>query len=744
MKLRLASFLLFLFGASAFAAPTPTELFMRGYTVIPTPQRVRLEPGDVELDDSWAYEAKGMDEQQIAVRALLTDLKDFHGFVLRPKNQRSGGLIRLAIDPNAVATTTSDQEIKRQGYALKIAPGLIEITGNSEQGLFYGVASVLQLLRKSERGRLTLPVGVIEDWPKLQLRFLHWDTKHHQDKIETLKRYLDWAARFKINMIGFELEDKFAYPSHPIIGAPGAFTPAQLQEIVDYALERYIQVVPQVQAPAHLAYVLKYPQFAHLKSDDNNYQACLCDEETYRVVFAMYDDLIRATKGIDYFFVSTDEVYYAGVCAKCGAPSNPTAQSLKWLEFVERAHRFMSERKRRMLIWAEYPLLPEHVERLPADIIDGIVGSEDYLPAEKARGIRQLAYTALQGEELLFPNYMNWESARGLAVGSLAEAQRALTAGRALRGNPIGAFGAAWDDAGLHNETFWLGWATAAQFAWASGTPSLEQTIAEFMEIFYGRRVANMPDVYRELQKQARFFERSWDRVVSRERGAGYGNSFGKGIGTTRYDRTLPRPALPSLPNLYFTPIYTGKYGVLAEEAAQMAQDNEALRQKIHENILKAERNHYNLEVFLSLGELIGHHNRLIVGMKSIEDDFAAAQEAAAKNDQKQAIEQIIAAYDKARELVAGRRETFALLQTVWEKSRFPKGQEVDGKKFTHVLDDTKDHWADRRADLSYMIAPEESIGLEEWMKQLAAVIREYAQAKNIPIRNFNESQPQG
>jgi hypothetical protein len=73
-------------------------------------------------------------------------------------------------------------------------------------------------MRRDANGRLIVPERAIEDWPKLQLRFLHWDTKHHQDRIETLKRYLDWSARFKANMIGFELEDKFEYPS-PVISA---------------------------------------------------------------------------------------------------------------------------------------------------------------------------------------------------------------------------------------------------------------------------------------------------------------------------------------------------------------------------------------------------------------------------------------------------------------------------------------------------------------------------------------------
>ena len=128
------------------------------------------------------------------------------------------------------------------------------------------------------------------------------------------------------------------------VGAPGAFTSAELQEIVNYGLERFIQVVPNIQAPAHLAYALKHPQFAHLRADGNNYQACLCDEESYKLIFQMYDDVIKATKGVDYLFVSTDEVYYAGICAKCDKENTKEFRSLKWVEFVRRARDFVGQR----------------------------------------------------------------------------------------------------------------------------------------------------------------------------------------------------------------------------------------------------------------------------------------------------------------------------------------------------------------------------------------------------------------
>ncbi len=756
MKTRIA-FLSLLLSAviTPAAAPRPAELFLRGYSVIPSPQKVELQDGEIEFDDSWRIDAGQLAKDHIAVRSLVKDLKEFHSIELNQSSSNPGNpgnsgaktgaktasLIRLSVMKGAVKTgaAVDTEEIGAQGYRLKIAPGLIEITGNADQGLFYGAQTLLQLLKPGPRGRLNLPVAVIEDWPKLQLRFLHWDTKHHQDRMETLKCYLDWSARFKVNMIGFELEDKFEYPSNPIIGAPGAFTTAELQEIVNYGLERFIQVVPVIQAPAHMGFVLKHPQFAHLKSDGNNYQACMCDEDSYKLIFQMYDDVIKATKGVNYLFVSTDEVYYAGICSKCAKPYNPENRSLQWVEYVRRARDFAASRGRRILVWAEYPLLPEHVKMLQPDIIDGVIGETEYIETENRLGMRQLAYTSLQGAEYLFPNHLassrNTGGDSGPAIGRLESARRDISYGKVWKANPIGVFGAAWGDSGLHSETFWLGWAVAAAYGWAPGGPDTAQTVAEFMNIYYGPRISEMVEVYRGLQAQARFFESSWDKVVSRVRGPGYGNSYGKGIGIVRFDETLPRPALPTMPGLDVVPIYMGRYASRIEEASRLALENDLLVHRIHQNILKADRNRYNLEVLLSLAELTGHHNHLILGMKKIEDELAAARMESGRNRHEEAIGRLVAAYDLARSLVKERIEVFQSLKTVWEKSRFEKGREVNGKKFYHVLDDTKDHWADRRPDLSYMIAPEESIGLEKWMESLAAAIREYAKKNNVPAK---------
>ena len=348
--------------AAAAPAQNATALWLRGYSVIPTPRNVQLGSQDIAFGGDWTIAAEGPAAGNIAVRSLVRDAADFHAVALR----RAAGskTIRLSVKPGTVATK-AEPDLDVQAYRLKISPTAIEITGNGEAGMFYGVQTLLQLMKRDGAGRLTVPECTIEDWPKLQLRFLHWDTKHHQDRMETLKRYLDWAARMKANMIGFELEDKFEYPSHPVIGAPGAFTTAQLQEIVNYGLERHIQVVPVVQSPAHLAYVLKHQEFADLRADGTNYMSKLCDPRTLDLLFSMYDDVIKATKGVKYFFVSTDEVYYAGIEGTC-RPYNEENRSLAWAEYVQKAHAHLSKQGRRMLIWAEYPLLPKHMEHDPA------------------------------------------------------------------------------------------------------------------------------------------------------------------------------------------------------------------------------------------------------------------------------------------------------------------------------------------------------------------------------------------
>lgn len=739
------AFLILLLAAPAAATDAPTELYLRGHSVIPTPQRVELSAGNVGVDSSWRYSSSGA--PGIAVRALVEDLAAFHGLELKQAAAPGPRIIVLRVAP--VSIPGAPEETSAQAYRLVAAPGRIEITASVGAGLFYGVQTLIQLIRVNERGELHVPVCRIEDWPRLALRFLHWDTKHHQDRMPTLKRYIDWAARFKANMIGFELEDKFAYPSNPVIGAPGAFTPAELQEITSYGLERFIQVVPVIQSPAHMAYVLKHPQFAHLRADGNNYQSDLCQEETYKLLFQMYDDVIAATRGVDYFFVSTDEVYYAGIGGNCKLPYTPENRSKLWAGFAIRARDHLASRNRRMLAWLEYPLLDRDMERIPSDVIDGVVGEESFVPIQKRKGMRQLIYGSTQGAEFLFPDHLAIESLPPgvemgefeavFTAGRIAALHRSISGSRVWQLNPIGSFAAAWDDSGLHGETFWLGWAAGARWGWQPGTPGPEQHTAEFMNVYYGPRTEGMIELYRDLQRQARTWQRAWDRVVSRVRKPGYGNHAGPGLGVKRYDLTLTPPALPDPETLAFEPAFRPKYRNLIAEAPALSLRNNQLQHSLIANMARASRNQYSLEVFLSLARLTGHHWKLISAAADAESELAKASAAAAKRNPATAIGHLVAAHNRIARIESESAAVRRYLTDVWEKSRYPKGRTVDGRTFVHVLDDTKDHWADRTPDLGYMFYPEQSIGLSEWRVRLKAITEGYAKNHEQNIEGLIE-----
>lgn len=730
--------LLLLLSLNALGAAAPTELALRGHAVIPSPQRVTLRAGSVRLDGGWRVEGPA----GMAARSLGADLAAFHGLRLQ-----GGGTGAVVLSVRAGAVTGAPAETAGQAYRLSVAPGRIEITGNGEAGLFYGVQTLVQLLKRGAGGEVAAPECEIEDWPQLALRFLHWDSKHHQDRMPALKRSIDWAARFKANMIGFELEDKFAYPSHPAIGAPGAYTPAEMQEIVNYGLERFVQVVPVIQTPAHMSYVLKHPQYAHLKADGNNYQACLCLEDTYKLIFEMFDDVIKATKGVDYLFVSTDEVYYAGTGGNCKKPYTPENRSAILADFDIRARNHLASRGRRMLAWLEYPLLEKDLERIPADVIDGVMGEDGFEAIEKRRGMRQLAYVSLQGSELLFPDHLAIESLPAGTVmgefetvyteGRLGAAYHSIAHGRVMRVNPIGVFGAAWDDSGPHNETFWLGWSAAARWGWHPGVPGPEQHAAEFMQVYFGAGSEGLVEVYRATQRQARAWQRQWDRVVSKARGPGYGNSDGKGIGTARQDLTLEAPPLPHAVTLAFQPRFSVRYrGWLAETPA-LSLRNDELKHALLAAMLRVERNHYNLEVMLSLAGFIGHHWELFSALAAAERDLGRAARAAAAGKHGEAVGHLVAASNRVGRSEESGATAARQLQMVFEKSRYRNGRNEGGREFVQALDDTKDHWAGRTADLSYLWAPEKSIGLARWRQELERITRGYAARHRVAVQGL-------
>ena len=316
------------------------------------------------------------------------------------------------------------------------------------------------------------------DRPDLPYRAIYWDDAHHLDRPEYLKQAIRQAAFYKINAFVLKLEGHFQYRSAPALVEPYALSPAQYRELTEYGLRYHIQLVPFLDAPGHIAFILKHPEYARLREyPESNYELCATNPDSYKLLTGMYQDLLDANPGVKYFYLSTDEAYYVGLANNQQCREIERARELgspgKLLaEFLEKAAGYLHDRGRTVVFWGEHPLKPADVPSLPPYLVNGEVNDRAFNTAFKARGIRQTIYVSTQGEERMFPDYSIVPAAEKLHArpSGKAAGRGCLRTNRSQSGaegqRDIGAIVAAWADAGLHTETFWLGYAAISAAAW--------------------------------------------------------------------------------------------------------------------------------------------------------------------------------------------------------------------------------------------------------------------------------------
>ncbi|HXH51075.1 MAG TPA: glycoside hydrolase family 20 zincin-like fold domain-containing protein, partial [Terriglobia bacterium] len=192
-------------------AATRSGLFGRGYAVIPQPQKVEFKGGDFEIGRGWRLQlGQGVRADDVAVESLKEGLESRHGIRLETRGR--GNAIELVIQPGSVeigqAADKNKPALEEQAYRLELAGSGIKITANAPTGLFYGVETLVQLVKHAE-GKRWLPEATIMDWPDLEQRNIYWDDNHHLERMEVLKQALRQAAFYKINGFVIKLNDHF-------------------------------------------------------------------------------------------------------------------------------------------------------------------------------------------------------------------------------------------------------------------------------------------------------------------------------------------------------------------------------------------------------------------------------------------------------------------------------------------------------------------------------------------------------
>jgi len=776
MKLRRASsirigvslLVLALWTSVATHAATVSPLHARGYTVLPAPQQVKLREHDFRFDRNWRLQlGTGVPPSDIAVGSLKDELASRNHLVLAAGSSggaRDEGVLQLSVAPDSVAVgDATDREkdaLTGQAYRITLAPRHVTITGNSLTGLFYGVQTLVQLL-KPQGGSLWLPEGEIVDWPDLELRIIYWDDAHHLEHMDVLKAALRQAAFYKINGFSIKLEGHFEYQHAAPLVEPYALTPAELQELTDYALRYHIQLIPYLDGPAHIAFILKHTEYAGLREfPDSNYELCATNPDSYKLLDGMYQDLLDANRGSKYFVLSTDEPYYVGLAKNSQCDELDRAHELgsvgKMLgEFTTKAAGYLHDHGRKVIFWGEYPMVPGDIDSFPSYLINGEHYGPEFDPLFKAHGIRQMVYTSTEGEESLFPNYywlpdtdlLHPHHEHGGRVEGMVSliTQSSLASLSSMQPNhsrpgqadEMGVFIAGWADAGLHPETFWLGYATAPAAAWNPQGADPGELMNSFYALFYGPSSVRMARLYQLMSEQAEFWEDSWDTTPSAARPPIWGDSDRIwNPPHPAHDQTLPALPVPS-PAL----LQPGYDWSLENErrlalAAQSLAQNDELIDLLRSNLGRVEFNRYNLEVYLSVAQLCRQNLGMLLELGHISQVLKSAEAAAGRAESTQALSDVDQALDLAQEIRQERNQTLANTTATWYKTWFPRVPEANGRKYLDAVDSVKDHHPVRTVDMSYLVYRELLYPLGDWADKTEEARNKYAAAHHLPRRD--------
>jgi hexosaminidase len=740
---------------ATLSGQNPSPLAFAGYAVLPVPQKVSLSGNNFVLGGKWQLELEGVKQNDVAVESLKEGLATrFHlSLAAMPFTRPESGVIRMVLKPNSVSIGQANDRDKsvlaEQAYRLTLGSKSVTVAANAGPGLFYGVQTLVQLIRRREE-RLWLPEGEIVDWPDLQLRAIYWDDAHHLERLDVLKQAVRQAAFFKINGFAIKLEGHFQHKSAPAVVEPYALTSSELQDLTDFALHYHVQLVPYLDAPAHVAFILKHPEYAALRAfTDSNYEFCVTNPETYKLLFGMYDDLLNATKGSRYFILSTDEPYYVGMASSTQCEEAARARELgsvgKLLaEFVTKASNYLHDKGRTVWFWGEYPLTPDDVPSLPSHMVNGEVHGNEFDSAFKKRGIRQLVYTSTQGEEPLFPDYYLLPSTSRLhpksrGAGRVTEMYNRISFTSARRQSDLmGTVVAGWADAGLHPETFWLGYATGPAAAWHPASTNPAELTNSFYDLFYGPSARNMGRLYQLMSEQAQIWDDTWEDMASIARTPIWGNSdkiftSPKPAG----DHTLPLLPVPSAGTLAIGHDWKQENSRRLEVTSAALPENDELLDLLYANLERVRDNRYNLEVFLSIVGLYRQNLEMILDLGEISDLLKAAQTAAGKGDGGEALAALDEALNTAARIQRRRNRALQDATTTWYKTWFPRVAEANGRRYLDQVDNVKDHRPVRTVDMSYLVYRELLYPLGDWAARTLDARNEYALTHQLPVRTL-------
>lgn len=354
--------------------------------LIPYPQKVELKTGNFEISGNTLFVG---DKKSNEYKYFMDNFKKIY-----PKNSSENikktkpNFISLLLNKDL---KTDNKREFNSNYIINISNEMMMVIGKNPEGLFQGIQTLLQLIKTSEDGKI--PALEIQDSPKFQWRGMHLDVSRHFFTVEEVKQYIDYLAMYKLNTFHWHLTDDQGwrieikkYPKLTQIGSKrkesmiGAYvdntfdgkpygsyfyTQDQIKEVVKYAQERHVTIVPEIEMPGHaLAALSAYPDLACTKGPFEPatkwgvFDDVFCPkDETFTFLENVLDEVIGLFPS-QYIHIGGDECPKTRwkECAHCQElikKNNLKDEHGLQSYFIQRIEKYVNSKGRKIIGWDE-------------------------------------------------------------------------------------------------------------------------------------------------------------------------------------------------------------------------------------------------------------------------------------------------------------------------------------------------------------------------------------------------------
>jgi hypothetical protein len=449
-----------------------------------------------EKNDEDQFAAQDLVEERLGQRTVLQDAP----FIRLERAQSAPAQALLAAHH-----LSFDPAMHDEGYILvPDGQGGLAVIAETAAGIFYGAQTVKQLIRGSGKNTVLL-VPTVRDWPAMAYRGLSDDwSRGPLPNMEFLKREIRTLAAYKVNIFSPYFENTFAYSSSPVAAFPGgAMTPDEARELVSYAAQYHITVIPEQESFGHLHSVLKFEQFSALGEMPHGAVLAPGDPATLPLIASWFSELAAVFPG-PWVHIGGDETFELGLGRTRGAVEKQGLGAV-YLDFLTQIHNTLEPNNKRLLFWgdiAEHS--PELVGTLPKDMI-AVPWEYDAKPDFKPI-IEPFIKAGL--ETWVAPGVNNWNRPYPNNNEALANIRVFVRDGQQL--GATGELNTVWNDdgEGIFDEN-WFGILFGAAAGWQPGESSAEAFTSSYGMAFHRDPTGKIDQAQRELMAAHAAFQQA-------------------------------------------------------------------------------------------------------------------------------------------------------------------------------------------------------------------------------------------